>query len=45
MQIMHDDIIMVVAVDVVVVVTVDVDAVEVIFTTLHRITRSTRSIM
>ena len=44
---MDEDIIMVVAVDVVVAMAVDVavDAVEVVFTTLHRITRSTRSIM
>ena len=38
-KIIDEDIIMVVAVD------VAVDAVEVVFTTLHRITRSTRSIM
>ena len=43
LKIMDEDIILVVAV--VVVVTVAVDAIEVVFTTLHKITRSTRSIM
>ena len=45
LKIMDEDIIMVMAVDVVVAVDMAVDAVEVIFTTLHKTTRSTRNIM